>query len=640
MEGGPETQAPEIPGFNAGSQANAIQQGVGSTQFGVPGQQMSLEQEFGPNAGLPTLIGQEQVPVQQGQPQMPGNLVDAMFAPSQSNSRTGAGSPNRGGGGVQMGDAGYAWQVQNSDYNPAGYKPNESRSAGVGKYGGGPLFAAALAAPNAVLASSIQAVKNERKQVQDAFSKFDPMAGIEDVNAPEYRDSFQRAVADDLDGYVDGVMELHGDSRGMKILANPTSKERRELRARGEAWNTVSRHINQATNNAQAIIEGMKKGTIQQNPTLLKQAEEVRYKLGEYEGQQDPKKLAKSLVTLNANVSLVDQMKADGIVDLIKSAGTTSKLYEQVKKGDPLYHNRFRTLVGTKQVNYDEIVNSLTDSYAQQYGDDLTKEQVRTMIKSVVPDNLIEEDIVQDELSLPKSGGGSGTKNKGSLTPEDIVVPKTAVDANGNPVNKSFDEKGNEVWRQHIALQKFSNGQGTIATPDAYTQGSTPIEFIPTGLVNVDNDVQIMGKRAGLPRSQVKRVIQERAGADDNVAKMLAILDPAAARYEKGEETPEDMQVLTEFLNLQDVVIPAKGNWRRLEGSFGISENDAMKQHGITDQPAPKQEQPKAAAKLPTITDTRSIGTKAQERGVKWDEKVYKSWPKEKQQQFIEKIYN
>ena len=554
-----------------------------------------------PNQGLPQLMQNDRAvydpnmqssvnPNRGAQPgEFPVAMADAMVsahpvgAPTQqaAASQQAETTDPRTGRKVSVRDVGFAWQPSAADWAPAGYRPNESRSASVGKYGGSPLFSVALAFPNNVIANRMQALVEEKKELKKAYEKVNPQP--EDVDAPEYRDGYIRAVNSDLEGYRANIMRMHGDENGMALLSDPNSKERRGLEERADAWTTISRTINQATKAADAVIVGMNDGSLEMNPILLKQAEELRRKTGSRAGIDDPKELAKGMQVFVGSVSLADRLKADGVIQIMKEAGSVQKLYERAQKGSPVYDPRFSTLVGTKELNTDAVVNSLTDYYHRQYKGDLSREQVFDMVKGMAPE-LVEQDIDRAQYSTSGGGSGSGTRTRAYGSVENIVVPEGAVDAQGNKVSRSFDAQGKPVERPSIVLKRVTNGQGVLAGVDVYKSGADRVDLVPTDLVNVDNQLFIVGKQSGLPKAQAireaKNILSKKdfnsldAGMQARVRAYQAIASDSA--------TPEQQELIQQFHGLQDMMIPVEGNWNTLQDSFGITKEEAESKLGIT----------------------------------------------------------
>lgn len=468
-------------------------------------------------------------------------------------------------------------RLTNQDFNPAGYRPNESRSAGVGKYQGSPIFAASIGAPFSVLNDRMDAIAREEAELQKAMADFDPLAGVKHPNAIKYQDSFADALLNGYEEQKANIIAGLGEEEGMRRMMNKSTPEGMALQRYVQHMNTVTANIDDAVNRSNAVQIGMKKGELQRNPILERQSKEVTDRLGSYE-KMDIEELARVLPRFNANVALVDQLSADKVVEMIKAAGSINKVYEQVNSGDPLYQRGFRTLVGKKTVSYDDFVNALTDQYAPQYEGELSRDEVKSMIASMVP-NTYEEDVKSQALKSSGGKGGSGSRTRSNAGPEQIVVPSETVDSTGKLVAKSVDAQGKEIERPSLALMKFTNNQGGLAAVDVFKAGKDRMDLIPTDLVNVDNELMIIGKGYGLPRAQMIKQAQAKGASSKDIDRLKALMD----LKDKGTETSqEDEDFIQRFFTLQDVMVPAKGNWSRLENSFGIGEEAAKKQLGIT----------------------------------------------------------
>ena len=366
-------------------------------------------------------------------------LLDRSPDPTQPDQR---GDRRRGGVGFGVDEIGSDWRLTNQDYNPNGYQPNESRSTGVGKYQSSPLFEATIGAPHSVIGSKLATNDRKREELNKALQSFDPYAGIEDVNAPEYRDAFQRNVMQSVEDYMQAVYDLYGEEEGNRRMMTPGTEEWSGLRKLGVDWTTISRNLNQATKSAEAIVVGRNEGTLEVSDDLYNQAYQQRYKTGEWAGRQDPDKMAKDMVTFNANVSLVDQLQKDKVFDVLKNAGSVQKLYERTKKGDLQHDPRFSTLVGRKTVDNEAIVDALTDHYSKQYKGTLTRDKVRELIKSGAP-QLEEQNIVRAQYHKPSSkgsGGGGGNTGRGTNVRGDYRPLNVGMthNADGTPSNTIY----------------------------------------------------------------------------------------------------------------------------------------------------------------------------------------------------------
>lgn len=485
-------------------------------------------------------------------------LLDRPTDPMNPDPASGAAASDRRRGAPRLTDAGFGWAVGPQDFNPNGFRPNETRSTGVGKYGGSPLFAATYAFPDSVVASRMKSIGDRRAALDEAMQRFNPMAGVEDVNAPEYRDSFGRGVMDDIHGYMGSVIDQWGEEEGYRRLMSGSTPEGAGIQQRAHHWTTVARQINQATKSADAVIEGAKTGALQVSPELYRQAEELRYKLGQRAGQNDPEELAKTMQTFNANVSLVDQLAKDKVIDMMKAAGTVNKVYELVQKGDPAFDRRFSTLKGKKTVDYTSIIDSLTDSYYQQYQGDLSRDEVRSMIASMAP-QLYEEDIKRNQYSLPKSKSSSASekeKRKDSLYQADATaLPQSinaeVVDMAGDAV---MTPGGNEQYMPTINLMAFVGDQGRVAPAHNFRDGNRTVFMHPERLMNVGGELMIVGKQTGMPRTQAEKEEIARKwniSVDDfNEQTSAAMADPNSI---------ESQAVFERFGLLKDEMVPLSG---------------------------------------------------------------------------------
>ena len=195
---------------------------------GLPGQENVFapdqsEPNYSPNQGLPPLMSNDIVPVgQQPTPAPTPAQQDALLERTDTPVSKEAGSGRR----FSMNPGQLGWGVGASDFNPNGFKPNESRSTQVGKYGSAPLFASSLAFPDAVIASRMPGITKTKADLAAQMAKFNPAEGLEDVKAPEYRDDFQRGAMASLNEYKNNVFKLHGEEEGTRRMMNANTPER------------------------------------------------------------------------------------------------------------------------------------------------------------------------------------------------------------------------------------------------------------------------------------------------------------------------------------------------------------------------------------------------------------------------------
>lgn len=454
--------------------------------------------------------------------------------------------PGRNFGG-RVDDNGFGWAVGANEFAPAGYRPNESRSTQIGKYGGAPLYAATQGMPWGAIASRIQASTNKKNEARKALQQFDPMAGVEDVNAPEYRDSFRRGVMSDLFGVINDAKANWGEEEGLRRLQTPGTPEYMALRERGSDWTTVSRLMNQSTKEAAAVLKGMEDGSIDNDEELKQRAQDVLYRTGEYAGQQDPKKLAQSMERLQGTIGFYNLMKQDGISQLLKNGGTTEDLAEAVRSGN-LTHRGFATWLNTKKVDRSSLVDSLTDYYSQRYPK-VPKEDIRKRINDMAPASL-EQTVSSKAIPRAKGFAGSGK----SKAQEDA---KYATDATTAPSSIGVDT---EVYRPTISLFAGPENNMGTAKPITLYDGSKQYFAHPERVINVDGKLYVVGKETGMSRTRAIKK-GEAMGLDvDNMNRL------------RGAQTEEEVQnLVTEFELLEEIAVPYDGqNASRINQMFGL----------------------------------------------------------------------
>jgi hypothetical protein len=452
--------------------------------------------------------------------------------------------------GVEVGK--FGWGLGAGDFAPNGYRPNESRSTGVGKYGGSPLYAATIGYPDSVVASRLQGIAKEQQQIAEQLAKFNPAAGIEDVKQPEYRDDFQRGVMGDLHGYEANVQKLYGDEEGLKRLMDPNTAEGQGIRARANHWTTIARLTNQGTDSAVAVVNGMDDGTLENNPYLYDMATEQLHKLGTRSGNHDPEDLAKGLTVFTGTVSLDDQVHKDGIVDLLKNAGSVHQIAEQVRKGDPDYVKGFRTMREMKTEDRSAAAEALTDRYYPTYRSYMSRDEMKKYFDSIVK-NVSEEKLTQSQIHVPKGSGS--TDSAVNYRVENTELPPGASDAYGNTA------QGVSGSWPTVSLLGTSNKQATLAHPLSFRHGDKDSFMYPERVMRVHGKDIILGKEVGMPRTAAQK-----AAAAKNTGFDLKEIQAGVSAYDSDPSSPEAQAAIQKFGVLQARMVPFEGNESLIEG--------------------------------------------------------------------------
>lgn len=612
MRGGP-FDPPFIPGNNAGSQRAAIQASVPRTivqsdpndpyqmegrQAVVPWAPVAAGQPVGvrtPDTYYMTVRNPspDWGPMQLGRP-IQGQPVDGSFGPagpapqlqretadallSYGSSPGSSAAPASGlgqqpggqGNGFKLGFGPEGSRLTNQDFNPAGYRPNESRSTAIGKYGGAPLYAATLGAPFSVLDDRINAIAKREHELDKAIKDFDPTKDLADPKAVKYKDTLNEWGMGQIERYVSNITDAYGEEKGMQRLMTGGTKEAMGLRRLTRHLNTVIANVDDAVAKSQAIVVGMDDGTLQYNERLYKMAEDVEKRLGEYEQNNDPEELAALLPRFNANVSLVDQLNKDNIPEMIAKAGSTQKIFELVKSGDPLYSSLFSTLLSKKTIDRGAIVDALTERYAPQYKRDMSKEEVRQMIDAMAPE-LYEEDVERTQKPVASSsgsskGGGSNAPVGASLGDPTVVPENTTRLLSGKPI-EAVMTKG--MYRPTVDLMSIVSDQGALSRTHVFRDGGKEVAMHALRIMNVDGELFIIGKKTGLPKTT------------DAAGSSTMMLYPAMSPQGPGQQaTPEEEAAYKEFLDLPSIAVPFAENERLLGKIYNVDTESLKRELG------------------------------------------------------------
>lgn len=569
----------------------------------VPQEDYSQVEGFDPSAGLPPIMPNDRVPSQASAPASPtatpapaGQAAGGHPLDNVGFSETG----NKGGGGygLEVGDVGFGWHVGPGDFNPNGFRPNESRGTTVGKYGGRPLYAASLAFPSSVFASRIQAINNKEKQLEGALSK---IAGdFEDVDNPKYHDGFQRWGNGQMRQYMADVQAMHGKRRGTELMMTPGTKEYEGFRNTVASINTVARGVNQSNKQALAVLEGMDKKVLQENPAVYKSALDLVDKQGSYAGVT-AKELADSQTRLQANASLYDALTKQGIPEMLKQATSTEDLVSLVKRGgtgrdgEPLYSPGFVTYLNTAQtVTPEGLVNALTDDWAQRYKGDLSRDQVKAVIEGMVPQDFKEKISTRQIRSADGGSGGNAANSAANYRVEQTAMPEGTVNAFGVPAGSSDRGAGGNTGftgsYPTITLFGSSNKQAKLTNPLSFRYGDKDVFMYPERVMQVGTMPMILGKEVGMPRTRA----QQEAAADgmgwtmEHYNKVIA-----------SPQYPEAQAVIERFGVLRPMTIPLLGNEAQIEGMGYDPERIKAELRSMQPEKAQAQQPQPATASMP-----------------------------------------
>jgi hypothetical protein len=573
---------------------------------GLPGQENVFapdqsEPNYSPNQGLPPLMSNDIVPVgQQPTPAPTPAQQDALLERTDTPVSKEAGSGRR----FSMNPGQLGWGVGASDFNPNGFKPNESRSTQVGKYGSAPLFASSLAFPDAVIASRMQGIAKTKADLAAQMAKFNPAEGLEDVKAPEYRDDFQRGAMGSINEYKNNVFKLYGEEEGTRRMMNANTPEGQGIRERVSAWTTIARYTNQATDSSEKFMKDMAGGTDEYSKFMYDQAYNERHKLGVQAGNHDPVSLAKSLKVFTGTVSLDDQVRKDGVFDILKNAGTVEELVRQVRSNDPekerLYRSGFVGIYTKKDVSKEDVVQAMVDRYYPAYSQYMSEDDMKKYFKALAGE-MTEEKLTQSQISSPSGGSGS------SKAAPNYRVEETVV-AGG----------GRHMKYPTVTLYGESNDKAKSANPLTFRDGDKEVYMIGERAMLIGGNTYIYGKQAGMPRTAAQKAA---------VAKELDIPLEDLVDISADPESSKAKEVMQSFNKLFPAMAPLKGNEALLDG-MGY---DPERVKSELSAYAPRKDAP--AFVDPSKPDLVNM---AKAKGVQWDQAEYDNQTPEVQKAMLD----
>lgn len=458
----------------------------------------------------------------------------------------------RGAFSVQPGELG--WAVRTEDFNPAGYRPNESRSAGVGKYQGGPIFSSPLAFPTGVIASRMQGIAQRERAVQEQYAKLYPE--VADINNPKWNDPFKRWAHGSLQRFFADMEAVHGRRRAMELLTNPASKENRMYQELVSDIDNVAKGVNSNLTDALGIIKGQEDGTQQADPTTYQVAQDYVNKAGNTAGMT-PREFALVSDRLQSNISFDKLMKDMAIPTALREAASKEDLVSLVKRGGALYSPGFVTYLNeAKTIRPKELIDRFTEELALRFPK-MRKEDIRSKLESYVPQDL-EQKISTHQIR--SSRGGSGGSGDGGANPAaNYTVEMTSFPAD----TQNLGGGGNEFTGSYptITLYGSSNKQATLAKPLTFRYGNFESFMYPERIMLVGNTPFIIGKEVGMPRTRA-----EIEAAAARAGETYQITADQINAYNEDPTSDEGRAAIQKFGILRPRRVPLQGNEAQIEG--------------------------------------------------------------------------
>lgn len=332
-----------------------------------------------PNQGLPGMMSQDRVPVQQA---MSEPLAPEQQALSQAE-RTISAREFLGGGGGGRGRG-----FQDAQYTPTQDElyPEQrniliGQTGRVGKYGGSPIFYGGNnILPLGVVSGKMKAIADERKELEKAAKGLDLTAGLEKLANPNYEAVRNQWVRDNISSSYAKWRDFYGgDDIALRAAINtPGSAANKDFFGPGgviDSVNTVSKQANQIFSETENVIKAMTEGDAEMDEELLNKAYEVREGI-EYGG--DIRKLAKDWRSLQAIMNVDKFIKDNGLMEV----------YEKIVKESTQTTGPVSIRVpGGRVVKFDKTTSSA---------------DIRKQLAKAVAENPIFRGMVDEEYVLNK----------------------------------------------------------------------------------------------------------------------------------------------------------------------------------------------------------------------------------------------
>lgn len=400
---------------------------TGLTDAQIGQQNADFAGSYDPNSGLPGMMSQDRVPVQQA---MEEPLAPEQKALAQAERTISARDFLSGGGGRGIRDAQYAPTQQ--DLYPQQNDVLIGQTRGVGKYGRAPIFYGGNnILPLGVVGGKMKAIADERKKLEDAAKGLNLTEGLEKLNNPNYEAVRNQWVRDSIQSEYAKFRDFYGDDVELRAALNtPGTAAHRAFYGPGgviDSINTVSKQANQIFAETEAVIEGMTgpEAEMEMDEDLLNRAYAVREGL---QGNGDIRKLAKDWRSLQAVLNVDRFVKDNKLTELYEKA-----VKESTKTTGPttIHIRGGRVVKFDKNTSSEQIREQLVDAVASNpaFRGQVSRERVEKLFP-LYEKTEVDWKLMQDRA--PKGSKSSGAQG---------AAPKYSIIASAEPQFNTSD-----VW--------------------------------------------------------------------------------------------------------------------------------------------------------------------------------------------------
>lgn len=376
---------------------------TGLTDAQIGQQNADFAGSYDPNSGLPGMMSQDRVPVQQA---MEEPLAPEQKALAQAERTISARDFLSGGGGRGIRDAQYAPTQQ--DLYPQQNDVLIGQTRGVGKYGRAPIFYGGNnILPLGVVGGKMKAIADERKKLEDAAKGLNLTEGLEKLNNPNYEAVRNQWVRDSIQSEYAKWRDFYGDDIELRAALNTkgTPAHRAFFGPGGliDSVNTVSKQSNQIFAETENVIEGMTgpEAWMEMDEEKLNRAYAVREAL-EYGG--DIRKLAKDWRSLRAVLNVDRFVKDNKLTEryekaVKESTKTTGPVSISIPGGRVVKFDKTTSSEGIREQIIDAVVAN------PAFRGEVTRGRVERLFP-VYEKTEVDWRLMQDKA--PKGSSGSG----------------------------------------------------------------------------------------------------------------------------------------------------------------------------------------------------------------------------------------
>lgn len=435
--------------------------------------------------------------------------------------------------------------------------------------------------PMGIWASQMQQVQGERlenkKNLQKLLTDLEG-GGKGAKTAPPYQASLDNALSMARNRFIGDLTEQYAgnEAKAWEEIAKPGSKAARDFFDMHRRFEAIGQHGQELWERSKGYLDALKSGDVYRDPETVKLAEEVFYGLGSMRGDEgagDIDRLTRSMAKFDHAISrekFAKEVLSPNIKDHYQRIQNDYKIRRE--KGLNIAESEIRFNAENFQK---EAARSMTENIpGTSYKDNLK------FIEGWYPKEHIDQKFQMSNVPQPSSsGGGSDAANpaSGAATVDYTQLPSKLFTKGGREAGagtKDFEYPT-------LNLVDVISKQGRTAQAREYRTLDGEQRFMhPTGIMNVNGKLFIVGKLTGQQRASAQQTEQELAAKK----KAEAARSGALGRTAQVEDaTEEDLSETQGFNELEDTIVPYGPNAGLVDSHFGLNESRVKQMLGWQD---------------------------------------------------------